>query len=126
MDCRSLKSITIPNSVTRIKWHAFEGCESLELITIPESLTDIANDAFRGCEHLTTKTIPSNVTIIGEDTIDGKKDLESIVKLLCVNPKKLQVVVTDVPCFNHYRKNNINIFHVNDYNNSSLKNRYMA
>ena len=46
VDCTSLTSITIPNSVTSIGEVAFNGCTSLTSITIPDSVTSIGYDAF--------------------------------------------------------------------------------
>lgn len=63
-DCRSLKSITIPNSVVSIGSQAFSYCTSLESITIPDSVTSIEWYAFAGCESLISVTIPDSVMTI--------------------------------------------------------------
>lgn len=47
--CKSLQSVTIPNSVTSIGDGAFSDCKSLQSITIPNSVRNIGNNAFRGC-----------------------------------------------------------------------------
>ena len=44
---------TIPNNVTKIGSHAFDGC-SLTSITIPDSVTAIGDYAFEGCNSLTS------------------------------------------------------------------------
>ena len=51
--CKSLASITIPNSVVSIGYSAFSWCTSLKSITIPDSVTSIAHSAFSACESLT-------------------------------------------------------------------------
>ena len=63
--CKSLQSITIPNSVKSIGYGAFNWCESLQIVTIPNSVTSIEDYAFYGCESLQSITIPNSVTKIG-------------------------------------------------------------
>ena len=45
-DCTELTSVTIPDSVTDIRWRAFYNCVSLKSVTIPKSVTHIDNYAF--------------------------------------------------------------------------------
>ncbi len=51
-----LKSITIPDSITKIDWYAFEGCSNLKSITIPNSVTSFGDYAFYDCDSLTSIT----------------------------------------------------------------------
>ncbi|MBQ9074199.1 MAG: leucine-rich repeat protein, partial [Muribaculaceae bacterium] len=48
----NLKNITLPNTVTEIKFLAFMGCENLESITLPKSLKTIGVMAFDSCDKL--------------------------------------------------------------------------
>ena len=52
-NCRTMTSITIPDSVTSIGEYAFCGCTSLTSITIPDSVMSIGEYAFYGCNALT-------------------------------------------------------------------------
>ena len=63
------KSITYKNSNysgTRIGDYAFYECRSLTSVTIPNSVTSIGNSAFNRCSSLTSVTIPNSVKSIGD------------------------------------------------------------
>ena len=76
--CRSLTSVTIPNSVTSIGSSAFSNCTSLASITIPNSVTSIGSSAFYYCRSLTSVTIPNSVTSIGSSAFSNCTSLTSI------------------------------------------------
>ena len=69
--CKSLQSITIPNSVTKIGDYAFGDCESLQSVTIPNSVTSIGDKAFSWCNSLQSVTIPNSVRNIGNHAFRG-------------------------------------------------------
>ena len=77
-DYTRIKSIIIPDSVTTIGSHAFEGCSSLTSIEIPESVTSIGDSAFKSCSSLTSIEIPDSVTIIGGNAFAECSSLTSI------------------------------------------------
>jgi hypothetical protein len=79
--CKSLTSITIPESVTSIGEYAFSNCKLLTSITIPESVTSIGDGAFYGCRSLTSITIPEGVTSIGNGTFSDCYSLTNIAIL---------------------------------------------
>ena len=66
-DCKSLTSVTIPNSVTTIGDNAFDGCTGLTSITIPNSVTSIGEYAFSSCSGLTSFPILNSVSSIGNN-----------------------------------------------------------
>ena len=70
---KTLKEITIGNSVTSIGTYAFKNCTGLTSITIPNSVTSIGNSAFEGCTELTSITIPNSVTSIGSSAFNNCK-----------------------------------------------------
>ena len=62
--CYSLKSITMPESVTSISNYAFQECYSLTSIIIPKGVTVIYSNVFHRCYSLTSIIIPKGVTVI--------------------------------------------------------------
>ena len=53
----TIKAVTLPESLTRLGYYAFEGCRSLEEIVIPEKTESIGSGAFSNCESLKSITI---------------------------------------------------------------------
>jgi hypothetical protein len=62
--CASLRSITIPNSVTKIGAGAFQQ-SGLTSVTVPNSVTYIGEGAFNYTLGLTSVTVPNSVTKLG-------------------------------------------------------------
>jgi hypothetical protein len=79
MDCKSLESISIPNSITNIPENTFKNCIALKNITIPNSISYILYNAFENCTSLTDIIIPNSVTSIGSNAFLNCKGLKSIV-----------------------------------------------
>ena len=78
VDCKSLQSVTIPDSVTSIGNGAFVDCKSLQSVTIPDSVTSIGNGAFVDCKSLQSVTIPKSVTSIGDVAFLDCSSLQSV------------------------------------------------
>ena len=80
IDCNSLTSITIPDSVTSIGYLAFWHCSKLTSITIPDSVTSIGGRAFEDCSSLTSVTFgnSSKLTSIGWSAFYDCNSLTSI------------------------------------------------
>lgn len=76
---KPIKSITIPNTVTRIGDGAFEGCTNLKSVNIPNSVTSIGSAAFSGCTGLTDVTIGNSVTSIENSAFSGCTSLTAVV-----------------------------------------------
>ena len=76
--CRSLTSVTIPNSVTSIGLSAFANCTRLTSVTIPNSVTSIGYSTFSGCSSLTSVTFPNSVTSIGVWAFSDCRSLTSV------------------------------------------------
>ncbi len=76
----TLKSVTIPSSVTSIEEYAFSWCFSLQSVLFEggSKCASIGKEAFEYCSSLTSVTIPSSVMSIGEFAFSGCSSLESI------------------------------------------------
>ena len=77
VDGKPVTDLTIPDSVSSIKDHAFIGCASLENVSIPGT-ANIGTYAFADCSNLTSITIPDSVTSIRWGAFDGCSNLTSI------------------------------------------------
>ena len=67
-DCmRSLSTVIIPNTVTRIEYRTFFDCVALKFIHLPPNLQFIGHNAFRRCFSLQSIYIPSTVISIGQN-----------------------------------------------------------
>lgn len=73
---RELKTISLPNSITKINKNAFVD-NTIESITIPSSVTEIGESAFCDCSQLETVTIPESLI----SNIKGKAIFANCPKL---------------------------------------------
>ncbi len=76
-NCSSLTSVFLENGVTSIGVYAFRNCSKITSITISQSLTNIYNYAFDYCTSLTSITIPDSVTRIG-DAFYGCNNIQTV------------------------------------------------
>ncbi|WQJ53709.1 MAG: hypothetical protein [Wendovervirus sonii] len=61
-----LTGFTVPSGVTAINANTFQNCTSMTSVTMHNSITSIGNYAFDGCSHLGNIAFPSNLTTIGQ------------------------------------------------------------
>ncbi|MCR5653220.1 MAG: leucine-rich repeat protein, partial [Ruminococcus sp.] len=76
--CTSLKSVTIPGSVSDISSFAFCDCSNLEKVTIGDGVKTIGDGAFYDCKRLKDITIPASVESIAETAFEGCTKLKSL------------------------------------------------
>ena len=74
--CRSLTSVTIPQTVTHIGNYAFREC-ALTSINLPDGLRSIGGYAFLRCSVLSSLNLPKSVASIGESAFSGCNKLTS-------------------------------------------------
>ena len=70
--------VIIPDSVTSIKYRAFEGCTGLMGVVIQNGVTLIDNYAFNGCTSLASVEIPRTVNSVGHYVFKGCSTLTEI------------------------------------------------
>ena len=78
VECTSLKSVSMPESVTSIGNSAFIGCTGLESVKLPAGLKSIGENVFYSCTSLTSVVVPDKVTSIESLAFFGCLNLESI------------------------------------------------
>ncbi len=102
--CTSLENIDFATdeagkSLTAIGANMFENCKSLSSITLPDSLAKIDNNAFLNCTSLMSITIPSGVTIINTSAFSGctslsrvvfEKDVSGVCELVTISNKAFE------------------------------------
>lgn len=78
IECASLKSVSMPESMTWIGDSAFAGCTGLEQVEFSPNLTAIGPNSFYSCNGLTSVVVPDKVTSIESLAFFGCLKLESI------------------------------------------------
>ncbi|MDE7227339.1 MAG: leucine-rich repeat domain-containing protein [Treponemataceae bacterium] len=77
MGCKSLNSIIIPDSIEKIDEFVFCNCISLKSVTLGNSVKEIGYNAFSNTA-LESVTIPDSVEEIGIEAFGGCKSLKSV------------------------------------------------
>lgn len=118
-DCVSLRTVSLPNTITYIKENAFSACSALTSVTfaegtaglttigsyafretaissldIPEGLTTLETHAFANMGQVTEITLPSTLTKVGENIFEG--NFEGTYKLSKVTCKAVTPPVCDI------------------------------
>ncbi len=79
--CSSLKSITLPSTLTTINDWAFSYCSSLSSVVLPSSLSVIRAYAFYNCPSLMSIVLPSSLTSIDSEAFANCNKLYEIYNL---------------------------------------------
>ena len=92
----SLKSVTIPNTLTEIGNSAFAACSKLSTVNLGSGLKTIDNYAFEGCVALTSITFPTSLKTI---SVGAFSDCSGLTSLTI--PESLEVLESAFSgCFN--------------------------
>ena len=77
----TIKSVTIPNSITSIESYAFSGCSSLENLRIGDGMKSIEEYAFYNCSNLKEIVLGKRINYIGNYAFASSNKIESIYAL---------------------------------------------
>ena len=78
MQCTSLESIELPDSIIWIRPNAFNNCLALKSVKLPASLVFLNSKAFSSCKSLKSIVIPDSVQSILEKVFDQCTSLSEI------------------------------------------------
>lgn len=76
--CASVRSVSLPDTVTGIGEYAFSRCASLSGFVIPSAVREIGEYAFSNCAALTQLSLSDSVEAIGENALEGCSSLEEL------------------------------------------------
>lgn len=76
--CSSLKSITLPSSITSLGDNCFALCSSLKSINLPSNIISLGDWCFKDCNNLASISLPSGITKLGVSCFEGCSSLTSI------------------------------------------------
>lgn len=77
-NCRTLKSIIIPDTVTKLGHHCFYACYSLKKAKLPAELEEIGEGCFCGCGALDTVELPDSLEILPDSCFRACTSLSKV------------------------------------------------
>ena len=77
-ECKSLKSISLPNGITQLENSVFNNCSGLESVVLPAALNSIGYSCFSHTSSLKSIDFPQTLTSIGDNAY-SQSGLESVV-----------------------------------------------
>ncbi len=76
---KSIKSVTLPDTVEYIGARAFCACEALESIVFPKNLKEIGDFAISSCDKIKEIILPEGVEKIGYEAFSSNRGLTKVV-----------------------------------------------
>ena len=90
--CRSIKTVTVENGLTKIGDRAFYGCSNLRKIKLPESLVELGDYSFAGCA-IKTVVIPQNVILQDCNAFYYCESLIEIYNLTAYDSEEIDLIL---------------------------------
>lgn len=85
-DCLALENINMPGNLEIIGDFAFTNTNISE-ISFPNSLTEIRFCAFQGCEQITTLSLPSSLKLLGHRVFCGCTSIDKVYCIATIPPR---------------------------------------
>lgn len=76
--CHSLKSVSLPNSISEIGEFAFGECYALASIHLPSKLLSLSSNIFADCKSLVDVRLPNGLKVIGGSAFEGCKSMMNL------------------------------------------------
>ena len=86
----TLERLTLPESVKRIEWNAFNGCENLREIVFPKELAYVGEDAFHHTPWL--KNQPKGMVIMGKVLYQYRSFNTANFEPDCIIPEGIEAI----------------------------------
>lgn len=80
-NCKTVRHISLPDTITEIPNSAFNGCANLITVNIPSATICIGRNAFQGCDALKTVTLPEGLKTLGRAAFMGANELSGVIVL---------------------------------------------
>ena len=81
VNCKSIQSVTLPNTVVEIEGGAFKGCTSLSTVVLSNALSKIGYYAFANCTSLSQIELPSSLTELKDGAFENCTSLMKVNSL---------------------------------------------
>lgn len=84
-DCKNLKSVTLPDGITKISKSLFLNCQNLKKIKLDNSVEIIEESAFENCIQLEIDELPSNLKSIGANSFKNCQSIKISKFPICIS-----------------------------------------
>ena len=75
----SIRTLTIPNTVTKLGQSSLSQMHALESVVIADSVTEMGNDVLYACERLSSVTFGSGITRLPDAALQDCRNLKAVV-----------------------------------------------
>lgn len=90
-NCKNLKEILLPDTLSSIGENAFKGCSVLKAINIPGNVKEIGDSAFEECVSLDEITIPHSI-VLGKGVFCSCTALKTVIFEADPELSKIQIM----------------------------------